>query len=177
MSCRKETKGMRKNFAKVGFIASLTALAAGAMTVTASAEGAAGGAAGTGGMMSSLIIMVLLFAVMYFILIRPQKKKEKEQKAMQNDLRIGDEVVTIGGIVGLVVKATEDTVVIECGGDRSRIRIKKWAIQENVTVREDAERERAAMAAEAQKKKEAKKKGKTQTDDSAQTEDQGMLKD
>ncbi|MBQ8687273.1 MAG: preprotein translocase subunit YajC [Ruminococcus sp.] len=128
-------------------------------------------------MMSSLIIMVLLFAVMYFILIRPQKKKEKEQKAMQNDLRIGDEVVTIGGIVGLVVKTTEDTVVIECGGDRSRIRMKKWAIQENVTVREDAERARTAAAAEIQKKKEAKKKGKTETDDSAQTEDKGILKD
>ena len=53
------------------------------------------------------------------------KKKEKEQKAMQRDLRIGDEVVTIGGIVGLVVKTTEDTVVIECGGDRSRLRMKK----------------------------------------------------
>jgi preprotein translocase subunit YajC len=95
---------------------------------------------------------------------------------MQNDLRIGDEVVTIGGIVGLVVKATEDTVVIECGGDRSRIRIKKWAIQENVTVREDAERERAAMAAEAQKKKEEKKKGKKSAS-SETTDDQGMLKD
>ncbi len=168
---------MKKLFAKIGFTASMTALAACAMAVTASAEGGTGAAAGgTGGMMSSLIIMVLLFAVMYFILIRPQKKKEKEQKAMQNDLRIGDEVVTIGGIVGLVVKTTEDTVVIECGGDRSRIRIKKWAIQENVTVREDAERERAAMAAEAQKKKEEKKKGK-KSESSETTDDQGMLKD
>ena len=165
---------MKKLFAKIGFTASVAAMAASAMAVTASAEGGTGAA--TGSMMSSLIIMVALFAVMYFILIRPQKKKEKEQKAMQNDLRIGDEVVTIGGIVGLVVKATEDTVVIECGGDRSRIRIKKWAIQENVTVREDAERERAAMAAEAQKKKEEKKKGKKSAS-SETTDDQGMLKD
>ncbi len=168
---------MRKHLVKFGLIASMTALAAGAMTVTASAEGTASSATGGAGMMSSLLIMVLLFAVMYFILIRPQKKKEKEQKAMQNDLRIGDEVVTIGGIVGLVVKATEDTVVVECGGDRSRIRIKKWAIQENVTVREDAERARAATAAEIQKKKEAKKKGKAGAADSEQTEDKGMLKD
>ena len=168
---------MKKLFAKIGFTASVAAMAASAMAVTASAEGGTGAAAGgTGSMMSSLIIMVALFAVMYFILIRPQKKKEKEQKAMQNDLRIGDEVVTIGGIVGLVVKATEDTVVIECGGDRSRIRIKKWAIQENVTVREDAERERAAMAAEAQKKKEEEKKGKKSAS-SETTDDQGMLKD
>ena len=168
---------MKKLFAKIGFTASMTALAASAMAVTASAEGgAAANAAGGGSMMTSLLIMVALFAVMYFILIRPQKKKEKEQKAMQNDLRIGDEVVTIGGIVGLVVKTTEDTVVIECGGDRSRIRMKKWAIQENVTVREDAERERAAMAAEAQKKKEEKKKGKKSAS-SETTDEQGMLKD
>ena len=167
---------MKKLFAKIGFTASMTALAARAMAVTASAEGgAAANAAGGGSMMTSLLIMVALFAVMYFILIRPQKKKEKEQKAMQNDLRIGDEVVTIGGIVGLVVKTTEDTVVIECGGDRSRIRMKKWAIQENVTVREDAERARAAAAAELQKKKEEKKKGKKS--DSEAAEDKGMLKD
>lgn len=166
---------MKKHFVKFGFVASLTALAAGAMTVTVSAEGAASTATGGAGMMSSLIIMVLLFAVMYFILIRPQKKKEKEQKAMQNDLRMGDEVVTIGGIVGLVIKIADDTVVIECG-DRSRIRMKKWAIQENVTVREDAERAKAAAAAEIQKKKEAKKKGKDAAD-SEQTEDKGMLKD
>lgn len=166
---------MKKLFAKIGFTASLTALAAGSMAVTASAEGGAGAAAGGGSMMTSLIIMVALFAVMYFILIRPQKKKEKEQKAMQNDLRIGDEVVTIGGIVGLVVKTTEDTVVIECGGDRSRIRMKKWAIQENVTVREDAERARAAAAAEIQKKKEEKKKGKKA--EAETSEDKGMLKD
>lgn len=167
---------MKKLFAKIGFTASLTALAAGAMSVTASAEGGtATAAAGGGSMMTSLLIMVALFAVMYFILIRPQKKKEKEQKAMQNDLRIGDEVVTIGGIVGLVVKTTEDTVVIECGGDRSRIRMKKWAIQENVTVREDAERARAAAAAEVQKKKEEKKKGKKA--EAEASEDKGMLKD
>lgn len=132
--------------------------------------------AGGMSMFMSLGMLALMFLLMYFLIIRPQKKKEKEQKAMQNDLRIGDEVVTIGGIVGLVVKATEDTVVIECGGDRSRIRIKKWAIQENVTVREDAERERAAMAAEAQKKKEEKKKGKKSAS-SETTDDQGMLKD
>ena len=166
---------MKKHFVKFGFVASLTALAAGAMTVTASAEGTASTATSSAGMMSSLIIMVLLFAVMYFILIRPQKKKEKEQKAMQNDLRMGDEIVTIGGIVGLVVKIADDTVVIECG-DRSRIRMKKWAIQENVTVREDAERAKAAAAAEIQKKKEAKKKGKDSAD-TEQTEDKGMLKD
>ena len=164
---------MKRKFAKIGFTSLIAALAASAMTVSASAAGEGGAQSGNVSMVPSLIIMVALFAVMYFILIRPQKKKEKEQKAMQRDLRIGDEVVTIGGIVGLVVKTTEDTVVIECGGDRSRLRMKKWAIQENITVREDAERAKEAAVAEAQKKKESKKKGK----DSETSEDEGMLKD
>ncbi|MGN0583831.1 MAG: preprotein translocase subunit YajC [Ruminococcus sp.] len=167
---------MKKRFAKYGLITSMAALAASAMTVSASAAGETAAQGGPSSMIPSLLIMVLLFAVMYFILIRPQKKKEKEQKAMQRDLCVGDEVVTIGGIVGLVVKTTEDTVVIECGGDRSRLRMKKWAIQENVTVREDAERAREAAASEAQKKKEAKKKGKN-ADSSENNDDQGMLKD
>lgn len=167
---------MKKRFAKYGLIASVSALAASAMTVSASAEPAAASGSQQPSMIPSLVIMVALFAVMYFILIRPQKKKEKEQKAMQRDLRIGDEVVTIGGIVGLVVKTTEDTVVIECGGDRSRLRMKKWAIQENVTVREDNERAKEAAELEAQKKKEEKKKGKN-ADSSDNSDDKGMLKD
>lgn len=164
---------MKKKLTKIAFASSLAVLAASAMTVSASAAGESNAQGGSASMIPSLVIMVALFAVMYFILIRPQKKKEKEQKAMQRDLRIGDEVVTIGGIVGLVVKTTEDTVVIECGGDRSRLRMKKWAIQENITVREDAERAKEAAAAEAQKKKESKKKSK----DSGSSDDNGMLKD
>jgi preprotein translocase subunit YajC len=171
---------MRKHFVKIGFSAVVAAMTAGLMTVSASAATSTSSddsTSGGFGMMSSLLIMVLLFAVMYFILIRPQKKKEKEQKAMQSDLRMGDEVVTIGGVVGLVVKIADDTVVIECG-DRSRIRMKKWAIQENVTVREDAERARAAAAEEAKKKKQAKK-NKTGAEESTKTEadNKGMLKD
>ena len=80
-------------------------------------------------------LMVLLFAVMYFILIRPQKKKEKEQQAMQRAVRVGDEIVTIGGIVGLVTRVEDDTIQIETGGDRHKMRIKTWAIQENITVK------------------------------------------
>lgn len=170
---------MKKKFAKVGLIVSTAALAAAGMTLSASAASNSS-QTGSPSIVPSLVIMVLLFAVMYFILIRPQKKKEKEQKAMQRDLRVGDRVVTIGGIVGLVVKTTEDTVVVECGGDRSRIRLKKWAIQENVTIAEDNERAREAALAEAQKKKEAKKKGKNNSEentDAKNSNDQGMLKD
>jgi preprotein translocase subunit YajC len=116
-------------------------------------------------------MMVLLFALMYFILIRPQKKKEKEQQAMQRAVQVGDEVITIGGIVGLVVRVDEDSVLIETGGDRHKMRLKSWAIQENVTVKEDNERAKAAAAEEAKKKKEEKKKKKNGTDED------GVLKD
>lgn len=85
-------------------------------------------------LVSSIVMMVIVFGLMYFIMIRPQKKKEKEAKEMRDNLQIGDEVTTIGGITGIVVRKTEDTVVIETGGDRSKIRVKIWAISENATV-------------------------------------------
>lgn len=80
---------------------------------------------------------VLLIVVFYFVLIRPQRKRDKETQRMRNNLQVGDEIVTVGGVVGLVVSIKEDTVVVETGGDRSKIRIKRWAIQENLTVHDD----------------------------------------
>lgn len=103
------------------------------------AEGASGNAAsagGTGGTISYLIIMGLIFVVFYFVLIRPQKK-EKEAAKMRDNLEIGDEIVTIGGIIGRVVSIKEDHIVIETASDRSKIRIKKWAIQSNETIHDD----------------------------------------
>lgn len=90
-------------------------------------------------LVSSVIMMVIVFGLMYFLMIRPQKKKEKEAKEMRDNLQIGDEVTTIGGITGIVVRKTEDTVVIETGGDRSKIRVKIWAISENATIHDSAE--------------------------------------
>lgn len=93
----------------------------------------------TGSFISSLVVMVLVFVMMYFIMIRPQKKKEKEAKEMRDNLQIGDEVTTIGGITGIIVRKGEDTVVIETGGDRSKIRVKLWAISENATIHDAQE--------------------------------------
>lgn len=93
-----------------------------------------GGILGTLGM---FIPMILLLVVFYFLLIRPQKKKEKEAAKMRDSLEIGDEIVTIGGIIGRVVALKEDHIVIETGGDRSKIRIKRWAIQSNETIHDD----------------------------------------
>ncbi len=74
-------------------------------------------------------MIALMVAAMYFILIRPQKKKQKEEQKMRDSLSIGDEIVTIGGIVGRVVSMKEDSLLIETGADRDKVRVMKWAIQ------------------------------------------------
>jgi preprotein translocase subunit YajC len=65
---------------------------------------------------SFLILMAGMFAVMYFFMIRPQQKKQKEQQAMVNDLKPGDEVVTSSGLHGKVASTTETTITITTGG-------------------------------------------------------------
>ena len=96
--------------------------------------------AAAAGVRASLIAVVqfvpllLVIVAMYFILIRPQRKREKESQKMRNNLQVGDEVTTSGGIVGRVVSLREDTVVVETGSDRSKIRVKRWAIQSNETL-------------------------------------------
>ena len=72
----------------------------------------------------------LIIGAMYFILIRPQRKKQKEEEAMRSSIEIGDDVTTIGGIVGKVIAIRDDdeTFVLETGSDKTRIRFKKWAI-------------------------------------------------
>lgn len=84
----------------------------------------------------SLVPLVLIIVVFYFLLIRPQRKKDKQDAAMRKNLQVGDEVVTAGGVVGIVFSIKDDTVVVETGGDRSKIRVKKWAIAQNLTVHE-----------------------------------------
>ena len=80
--------------------------------------------------------LVVLMVVMYFVMIRPQKKKENELKKMRDSMQIGDEIITNAGIVGIVSSIKDDTVVIETGGDRNKIRIKKWAISTIETIHE-----------------------------------------
>ncbi len=84
----------------------------------------------TGSMIELVITTVVIVIAFYFILIRPQSQKQKEEETMRSNLKIGDEIVTIGGIVGRVVSINDDTdsMVIETGADRVRIRMKKWAL-------------------------------------------------
>lgn len=93
--------------------------------------------------------LILIVAVFYLMLIRPQKKREKEVQAMRSNLEVGDEIITIGGIIGTVILIKDEYLVIETGSDRDKIRIVRSAVQTNTTKAEAAQ----AAAAEARSKK------------------------
>ena len=128
-------------------------------------------AGGRGSSWSTMLIMVALFGVMYFVMIRPQKKKQKEEQAMRDSIQIGDEITTIGGICGRVVTVKEDSLVIETGADRNKMKITRWAIQTNNTADDRLQAERAAQAAAKEAEKAEKGKGrrskKSDADDSS----------
>ena len=79
--------------------------------------------------LAPMLIMVLMFVALYFFMIRPQKKQEKETNDMRNNLKVGDEITTIGGIIGKIVSIKEETVTIETGRDGSKIRILRSAVR------------------------------------------------
>ena len=95
----------------------------------------------SGGGMQSMIVMVIylvvIFGAMYLLLIRPQRKKQKEEKKMRENLMVGDEIVTIGGIYGRVISLKEDAIVIESNSDHSKLTVARWALQSNLTVHDD----------------------------------------
>lgn len=94
-----------------------------------------------GGM--SLIVMLLVyglfFLALYFIFFRPQNKKKKKEAEMRKNAQVGDEITTIGGICGRIVavKDESDSVIIETGSDKSKLRVKRWSIGSVDTVHED----------------------------------------
>ena len=88
--------------------------------------------------------LILIVVVFWFFIIRPQRKKDKETAKMRSELQVGDEIVTIGGIIGRIVSIKDDTIVIETAGDRSKIRLARWSIQQNITATERAAQEQAA---------------------------------
>ena len=86
-----------------------------------------------GNIWATILPLVILIAVMYFLLIRPQKKREKEVNAMRSGVQVGDEIITIGGICGKVVRTKEDSLVIQVGADKVKFEIMRWAVSK-VTV-------------------------------------------
>ena len=77
---------------------------------------------------TTIIYFVVIIAVFYFLLIRPEQKKKKKAEAMRSSLAVGDDITTIGGIVGKIVSINNDYVTFETGEDRVRMQVTKWAI-------------------------------------------------
>ncbi len=90
-----------------------------------------------------MIIMLLVYGVfivaLYFIFFRPQSKKKKKEAEMRKNAQVGDEITTIGGVCGRIVavKDETDSIIIETGSDKSKLRVKRWAIGSVDTVHED----------------------------------------
>lgn len=78
--------------------------------------------------LTGLFVPIGFLVVFYLFAIRPQKKKEKEIKEMRSSLRTGDEVITIGGIYGKILRVKEDIIIIEVGSTKTRLEVTKWAI-------------------------------------------------
>ena len=81
-----------------------------------------------GGGIGLILSMVVLVVFMYLIIYLPQKRQDKKDTAMRNSIEIGDEVTTIGGVIGRVTAIKEDTFVLETGSDRVKIRFRRSAI-------------------------------------------------
>ncbi len=117
---------------------------------------------GNGGTMMWIYFGVII-VVMYFLMIRPQRKRTKEEQQMRDNIQIGDEITTIGGIMGRVVTVKEDSLIIESGADRNKIKITRTAVGINNTANEKlaAEREAAKAAQEKERAAKLEAKGKT----------------
>ena len=103
----------------------------------------------------SLILMLLLIAMIYFMMIRPQKKKEKADKAMRDAMKVGDEVITIGGVVGKIEKINEKTVVISSTAGKHKIEFLKTAIA-SVSSKETGDQAKSSAKEEAKEAEEEK---------------------
>lgn len=79
---------------------------------------------------AGILQMVLLFGIMFVILILPQRRREKKTKQMLSALKVGDNIITIGGIMGKVVNIKDDELTIESGVEKAKIKIKRWAVKE-----------------------------------------------
>ena len=101
------------------------------------------GAAAGGSNLSFIIMMVALIAVFYFFMIRPENKRKTDAEAMRNALKVGDNITTIGGIIGDVVSVKDNSIVIETSADRVRVEFAKFAVSSNNTAEKEAAKQKA----------------------------------
>ena len=126
----------------------LSILLSAASTAGQASENVATSAGGQG----MILILFMVFVIAYFaVIMRKDKKKQQDEQNMRDTVKVGDEVLTIGGVVGRVVTVKEDSVDVETGADRIKIRFTKQAIAKNITADKKAEELKQAKLAEAKK--------------------------
>ncbi len=124
-----------------------------------SSTAAQSGATETGGGSFLFMVIFLVFIIGYmFLLTRKDKKNQQAEQNMRDTIKIGDEVLTIGGVIGKVVTVKDESVDIETGADRTKLRFTKSAIAKNITADKKAEELKAAKVKAAQEAAAAKKK-------------------
>ena len=104
-----------------------------------------------GGGTFTIVWPVIMVALFYFMLIRPQKKKEKADRQLRASLQAGDKIVTIGGFTGRILSVKDDEVTFETGAAKTRLTVKKWAIQTREGPEVEAVEEPAAEETEESK--------------------------
>ena len=102
----------------------------------------------------SIVMLVVMLAIFYFLLIRPENKRKKKAQEMRESIKKGDTVTTIGGIVGRVVQAGKDTLVIETSEDRVRMEITRWAVSTTGVQTSEQPADEKAEKSDKKKKKE-----------------------
>ena len=112
---------------------------------------------------SMLIMLLVMVAVMYFMIWRPESKRKKQAEEMRSSLKKGDQITTIGGIMGRIVHVTDETIVIETSDDRVRMELAKWSVSTNNTAR--------SYLSEGEGRKGKKDKKAEKTEEPAQIED------
>lgn len=117
---------MKRILAMILLLGVLAALTGCSPTMTAAAaETSTNTTASMFSMIATFLLMILLF---YFLLIRPENKRKKQVNEMRSSLQVGDEITTIGGVVGKIVSIKDDVIVIETGADRVRVELARWAV-------------------------------------------------
>ncbi len=111
--------------------------------------------------LASLVPLLVLIVLMYFLMIRPQKKKDKQIQDMRRNLQVGDEIVTIGGICGKIVKTKDETIVIQVGADKVKFEMMRWSVS---TVTNASQRVKEDVEAEEEQKKVKPKRLKKSAD-------------
>ena len=97
---------------------------------------------------SMLIMLLVMIVVMYFMIWRPESKRKKQAEEMRSSLKKGDQITTIGGIVGKIVLTTPNTIVIETSEGRVRMELAKWSVSTNNTARSDDKKDKKAEKTE-----------------------------